>query len=71
MLEEMRETLPPNGPIVVGAAQNYPLMRVVLFLQASMVPTAVGREDIRRAHIDGDALRGVLRKLVFVQDRRE
>ncbi len=71
MLQEMREALSPNGPVVVGAMQNYPLMRVVLFLQASMVPTAVWREYIRRAHIDGDKLRGVLRELIFVQDRRE
>ena len=67
MLQEMRETDTPNRPVMVSR-QNYPLMRIVLFFQASMQPAAVGSEDIRRTDIDGNELRGVNRELFFMQD---
>lgn len=70
MLQEMRETDTPDRPVVVSG-QNYPLMRVVLFLQASMQPTTVGRKDIRRTDIDGEELRGIKGQLFFMQNRRE
>lgn len=70
MLQEMRETDTPDRPVVVSG-QNYPLMRVVLFLQAPMQPTAVGRKDIRRTDIDGEELRGIKGQLFFMQNRRE
>lgn len=65
MLQEMRETDTPDRPVVVSG-QNYPLMRVVLFLQASMQPTTVGRKDIRRTYIDREELRGIHRQLFFM-----